>query len=75
MRREGPPRPGGSHPSKADVLVTFNVKDFPDHALASFNVEVVHPDDFLLDQLDLFPGLVTQVLRELAGDCVDPPCR
>lgn len=59
--------------SKADVLVTFNVKDFPDHPLDSFDVEVVHPDDFLLDQLDLFPGLVTQVLRELAEDYVDPP--
>lgn len=34
---------------------------------------MVHPDDFLLDQLDLFPGLVTQVLRELAEDYVDPP--
>jgi predicted nucleic acid-binding protein len=59
--------------SKADVLVTFNVRDFPDSALDPFDVEVVHPDDFLLDQLDLFPGLVTRVLRELAEDYIDPP--
>jgi predicted nucleic acid-binding protein len=59
--------------AKADVLVTFNVKDFPDHAIEPFDVEVVDPDDFLLDQLDLFPGLVTRVLRELTEDYVDPP--
>jgi predicted nucleic acid-binding protein len=59
--------------SKADVLVTFNLKDFPEHSLAPFDVELVHPDDFLLDQLDLFPGLVIRVLRELAEDYTDPP--
>ncbi|KTR41927.1 DNA-binding protein [Curtobacterium oceanosedimentum] len=59
--------------SKADVLVTFNLRDFPGASLEPFDVEVVHPDDFLLDQLDLFPGVVTRVLRELAEDYVDPP--
>lgn len=59
--------------AKADVLVTFNLRDFPEHALEPFDVEVVHPDEFLLDQLDLFPGLVIGVLRELAEDYDDPP--
>lgn len=59
--------------ANAGVLVTFNLKDFPDHAVAPFDVEVVHPDDFLLDQLDLFPGLVIGVLRELASDYENPP--
>ncbi|ROQ17237.1 MULTISPECIES: PIN domain-containing protein [unclassified Curtobacterium] len=57
----------------ADVLVTFNLRDFPPASLAVLDVETVHPDDFLLDQLDLFPGVVTRVLRELAEDYVDPP--
>lgn len=59
--------------AKADVLVTFNEKDFPEHSLDPFDVEIVHPDDFLLDQLDLFPGIVTRVLRELTEDYRDPP--
>lgn len=59
--------------AKADVLVTFNLRDFPEHSLEPFDVEVVHPDDFLLDQLDLFPGLVTRVLAELVEDYDDPP--
>jgi len=59
--------------SKADVLVTFNGKDFPDASLEPFDVELVHPDDFLLDQLDLFPGLVVHTLHELAADYTNPP--
>lgn len=38
-----------------EVLVTFNLKDFRESALKSFDISVVHPDDFLLDQLDLYP--------------------
>ncbi|AOX64931.1 putative toxin-antitoxin system toxin component, PIN family [Curtobacterium sp. BH-2-1-1] len=59
--------------AKADVLVTFNVRDFPAGSLEGFDVEVVHPDAFLLDQLDLFPGMITRVLRELSEDYVAPP--
>ena len=42
----------------ADAVVTFNVDDFPEASLAPFGVEVLHPDAFLLDLLDLAPGLV-----------------
>jgi predicted nucleic acid-binding protein len=59
--------------AKADVLVTFNVRDFPTESFEAFDVEVVHPDTFLLDQLDLFPGMITRVLRELSEDYVAPP--
>lgn len=52
--------------ANADVLVTFNLKDFPAQALAPFDIEVVHPDEFLLDQLDLYPGLTMGTLSHLA---------
>ena len=57
----------------AQSLVTFNLKDFPDHHLSDSGVEVVHPDEFLLDQLDLYPGLAIQVLAEQAADLANPP--
>lgn len=34
----------------ADATVTANLSDFPDHALARFDIVVTHPDDVLLDQ-------------------------
>jgi predicted nucleic acid-binding protein len=51
--------------ANAEVLVTFNLRDFPDESLEPFEIEAVHPDEFLLDQLDLYPGLVTTTLERL----------
>ena len=50
----------------AQAIVTSNVADFPSDALAAFDLEAVHPDDFLLDQLDLSPVVVQNVVREQA---------
>lgn len=57
----------------AQVVVTFNLKDFPDDRLAPTGVAVSHPDEFLLDQLDLQPGIALQVLIEQAKDLNNPP--
>jgi hypothetical protein len=39
--------------ANAEVLVTFNVRDFPEPALKPYDITAVHRDEFLLDQLDL----------------------
>lgn len=39
----------------ADCIVTFNLRDFPDSELAPFGIEAIHPDEFLIAQLDLDP--------------------
>lgn len=48
----------------AGVLVTFNVKDFPPESLAPHGLGVATPDDFLLDQLELYPGTVGAALAD-----------
>jgi hypothetical protein len=57
----------------AQAIITFNLRDFPDDKLAPHNVDAKHPDDFVLDALDLAPGIVTQVLSEQAGALKNPP--
>ncbi|MGH9481714.1 MAG: PIN domain-containing protein [Terriglobales bacterium] len=42
----------------AEVIVTANVRDFPEAILARFGVEAQHPDEFIAYLLDLSPGLV-----------------
>jgi predicted nucleic acid-binding protein len=49
----------------AEVLVTFNLKDFPPRSVEPFDLEIVHPDDFLLDQLDLYHAPTLRALVEL----------
>lgn len=58
--------------SGCQVLVTFNLKDFPAESLEPHDMTAVHPDDFLLDQLDLYPRLVMATLREQSNDARRP---
>lgn len=37
----------------AQSIVTLNLKDFPSDTLAAYNVEAVHPDEFIYDLLTL----------------------
>jgi len=50
---------------RADVaaIVTFNVRDFPEDSVDPFQIEVIDPDAFLLDQLDLSPRAVLEELE------------
>jgi hypothetical protein len=57
----------------AQAIVTFNLRDFPDDKLAPHKVEAKHPDDFVLDTIDLAPGIVANVLSEQAGALKNPP--
>lgn len=52
----------------AAAVVTFNLADFPEEALAPLHVDAIHPDEFLLDLLDLAPGPTLDVLAaQIAG--------
>lgn len=37
----------------ADAIVTFNLKDFPTDYVRQFGIDVLHPDDFVMNQIDL----------------------
>jgi hypothetical protein len=53
--------------------VTSNLTDFPPDSLVAFDLEKVDSDDFLLEQLDLGPVVVQDVVREQAARAKAPP--
>ena len=48
-----------------DVIVTYNVKDFPKYELSKYGIDLQHPDDFLANHLDLFPGKFCAAVRKI----------
>ena len=59
--------------ANAQAIVTFNLRHFPDDRLTRYDIETKHPDEFVLDSIDLAPGPVLQVLTEQAADLRRPP--
>ncbi len=59
--------------SKAQVIVTANIKDFPDSALATRNVEAKHPDAFIMDQINLDSRAVYSAVQQIADSWKNPP--
>lgn len=53
--------------ANVEVIVTDNVKDFPDEALKTFDIQAVTADNFLLDQLDLYPADTIDCLHQQVG--------
>lgn len=48
----------------AQSIITHNLRDFPPEKLQPHGIEAVHPDEFVLDLLDLSQGIVLRVLQE-----------
>lgn len=48
----------------AALIVTANIRDFPPESLEQYDIEAVHPDDFLQDQFDLDPTVTVACLRQ-----------
>jgi len=57
----------------AQAIATFNLKDFPAEKLATHGVEAQHPDDLVLDLVDVDPGAVLAVVRRQAAALKNPP--
>lgn len=59
--------------AKAQMIVTYNLQDFPSDALSSWDVEAKHPDDFLVDQFNLDPIRVHKAVQSVADSWSNPP--
>ena len=59
--------------SRADFIVTFNLKDFPSTALDAYGVEAIHPDEFIQNLIDLDPLTVSQAAQRQLSTLKNPP--
>lgn len=57
----------------ADVLVTFNLSDFPEDALASFGIRVEHPDTFLCSLIEEKPEQFLVAVKHHQSSLSRPP--
>ena len=59
--------------ANCEVLVTFNLKDFPKATLAPFNIEPLHPDNFIVDLWDLDQAAVLKAAQRQRASLKKPP--
>lgn len=57
----------------AQAIVTFNLRDFPTASLAAYEVEAIHPDDFVLDLVDLSPAAIISAIQGQSAGLKNPP--
>lgn len=59
--------------SQSSVILTFNLKDFPVAELEKYDVEALHPDEFISDLIDLNPARVLEAVARQRQMLKSPP--
>ncbi len=73
------PDPGDVHvvaaaiKAQAEIILTFNLKHFPENALSPHGLSAVHPDVFLSELLSLAPETMLQAMRAHRASLRNPP--
>lgn len=49
------------------LIITFNLKHFPDESLRPWGIKACHPQEYLLVLYEMVPAIVTGCLGEIAG--------
>lgn len=58
---------------QAGAIVTYNVKDFPAESLSRFQIDALHPDEFIAHQFDLNPPKVAKAVKNQRAALTNPP--
>jgi predicted nucleic acid-binding protein len=57
----------------ADAIITANLKDFPLAELSKHGLEAIHPDDFIVNNLDLNVAKVLEAVNKHRKSLKNPP--
>jgi hypothetical protein len=55
------------------VIITFNLKDFPDSALNPYGIEAKPPDEFIADLIEMKPSIVAGEAEVVRQRLKNPP--
>jgi predicted nucleic acid-binding protein len=58
---------------RADVIVTYNLRDFPAEVLQPFGIHVQHPDEFVRHLIDISQPAVLSAVKEQRASLKSPP--
>lgn len=59
--------------ANANVIVTYNLKDFPSDNLDKYGIEPQHPDEFITHLIDLSPSKVCTAVAIVRARLRNPP--
>ena len=59
--------------ASANVIVTYNLKDFPKENLEKYAIEAQHPDEFITHLIDLAPSQVCTAVATVRARLKNPP--
>lgn len=59
--------------SASDAIVTFNLKDFPKPVLDRYQLDLIHPDDFVFNQLGINDAAVLVSVQRCRLRLKNPP--
>ena len=57
----------------AKIIVTFNLKDFPESILARYGIAAQHPDVFIGDLIERYPKQVLAAVETILARLKNPP--
>ena len=58
--------------ARASVIVTFNLKDFPNAILESYGIRAIHPDEFVMDAISHNLEAVLTAMRKQRSQLKKP---
>jgi len=58
--------------ANAEIIVSYNLKDFPSDVLEGFGIAAQNPDDFITSLLNVEPNLVLEAIRKQRANLKNP---
>jgi len=59
--------------SDSAMILTYNLRDFPNSTLSRYKIVAMHPDPFLNQLLELYPNAVCGAIKKLRENLKNPP--